>query len=111
MGYQYLIFDMGSFGETDLQEFLRCDRKFILGTLAPWKARSIQEFFQYMNDNIESRERFFYIVQTECTKNLLSFAKNYQLSGRSMFQSPFIKNPFYIEKELFLFFQALLSAQ
>lgn len=48
MGYHYLIFDMGGFGEMDFQEFLRCDRKLILGSLAPWKSKTCQDFFLTM---------------------------------------------------------------
>lgn len=109
MGYHYLILDMGSFGEIDFQEFLRCDRKLVLGSLAPWKAKTNQEFFQYYSNTANLGEGFFYLVQTGDIKNILTFSKTYHISRRNIFQIPFIKNPFCIKKELFLLFQELLS--
>lgn len=108
-GYQYLIFDMGSFPEADFQEFLRCDRKLILGSLAPWKTRTWQNFFQYKNKSVNSGEGFYYLLQMGNSKDFLSFSKTYQISRQSMLQIPFIKNPFCIGKELFVFFEELLS--
>ena len=45
MGYDYLILDLGSLNESAAAEFLRCDRKIVLGSLALWKAWSYEEFF------------------------------------------------------------------
>lgn len=109
MGYHYLIFDMGCFGESDFQEFLRCDRKLILGSLAPWKTKSYQDFFAYLGNITNLGEGLYYLVQTGNTKDILQFSKTYHISRRNIFQIPFIKNPFCIEKELFLFLQELLS--
>lgn len=44
MGYDYLILDLGSLNESAAAEFLRCDRKIVLGSLALWKAWSYEEF-------------------------------------------------------------------
>lgn len=110
MGYHYLILDMGSVWETDFQELLRCDRKLILGSLAPWKTNTWHTFFEAMNDRVNSGEGLYYLVQTGNLKSILSFSKTFQVSRRNIFQIPFIKNPFCIEKDLFLFFQELISA-
>lgn len=109
MGYHYLIFDMGSFMEADFQELLRCDRKLILGSSAPWKRRTWEALFSYINDRVSSGDGFYYLVQAGSAKSILSFSKSFQVSKRSVLQIPFIKNPFCIEKELFLFFQELLA--
>lgn len=109
LGYSYLIFDLGSFVEADFPEFLRCDCKIVLGSLAPWKAESWKEFFSYICGSTHLWEGFRYLLQTGNTKDILHFSKMYQISGRQITQIPFIKNPLYIEKALFLFFQELLA--
>lgn len=108
-GYHYLIFDMGSFTETAFPELLRCDRKLVLGSLAPWKAGSYQDFFAYNYDTSNLMEGFYYLMQTGNAKELLQFSKTYHIPRRNIVPIPFIKNPFCIEKESFLFFQELLS--
>ena len=35
LGYRYLVLDFGSLSEADLTEFLRCDKKIIIGSVAP----------------------------------------------------------------------------
>lgn len=109
-GYDYLIFDSGSFTETDLSEFLRCDRKLILGSLAPWKSEKIQEFFYLLESNhIQLGESSYYLMQTGNKRDLLNFSKSRHIPVQHVQAVPFIKNPFCIEKEQFPFLQDLLT--
>lgn len=103
-GYDFLILDAGTFNEHMLSEFLRCDRKLILGSLAPWKAWKYEACLQKLTDHINLGEGFDYLVQTGCTKEAASFSKTYHINMQAV---PFIKNPFHIEKELFPFLGAL----
>ncbi len=107
-GYEYLILDMGSLKEADLSEFLRCSRKLVLGSLAPWKIGNYQDFFEHFGNTLKLGEGFCYLVQTGTQKCIHDFSKKYLVSMQSV---PFIQNPFRIEKELFLFFEELLSEQ
>ncbi|MBO5069990.1 MAG: hypothetical protein J6C37_06465 [Roseburia sp.] len=104
--YDYLILDMGSLGEADLSEFLRCDRKLVLGSLAPWKAESYQTFFHSFQSISNLGEGFTFLTQTGNTKDVREFSKTNHISVRSV---PFIQNPFRIEKQLFLFLDELLT--
>lgn len=99
-GYDYLIFDIGTLDDGMFSEFLRCDRKLVLGSLAPWKSWKYESFFQKYQNNITIKEGFDYFVQTGSTKELDSFSKTHHIKMQVV---PFIKNPFYIEKELFPF--------
>lgn len=108
-GYQYLIFDMGTFGEADFQEFLRCDRKVLVGSLAPWKSNYYQDFFLYSANTTYLGEGLKHFVQMGSAKEIKRFLKKYGVSKASIHQLPFIKNPFCIEAAQFLFFQELLS--
>lgn len=106
-GYDYLILDMGSMKEADHSEFLRCDRKLVLGSLAPWKIWTYEEFFRQFSNSVNLGEGFYYLAQTGTTKNIPQFSKAHHISMSGV---PFIKNPFQIEKELFLFLGTLLTA-
>lgn len=108
LGYDYLILDMGTQDEGAFSEFLRCDRKLILGSLAPWKVWKYEAFFQKIGNNINLREGFDYLVQTGSKQEILLFSKAYRIKMQCV---PFIKNPFSIEKELFPFLGTLSSEQ
>lgn len=106
MGYDYLILDLGSLNESAAAEFLRCDRKIVLGSLALWKAWSYEEFFKQFNNFTNLGEGYHYLVQVGTFQNHSVFSRQHSIS---MQEVPFIKNPFHIEKEHFLFFDILLS--
>lgn len=106
-GYDYLILDLGSLAEADHCEFLRCDHKIILGSLAPWKTRKYEDFFTKFDNTVNLGEGFYYLVQMGANQNILRFSKAHRIA---MLDVPFIKNPFRIEKALFLFFEELLTS-
>lgn len=106
MGYDYLILDLGSLNESAAAEFLRCDRKIVLGSLALWKTWSYEEFFKQFNNFTNLGEGYHYLVQVGTFQNHSVFSRQHSIS---MQEVPFIKNPFHIEKEHFLFFDILLS--
>ncbi|WP_312432127.1 hypothetical protein [Lacrimispora sp.] len=43
-GYQAVIVDYGTVREGTLEEFLRCDRQFVLGSLSEWQMETFLEF-------------------------------------------------------------------
>ena len=43
-GYQAVIVDYGTVKEGNLDEFLRCDRQFVLGSLSEWQMEAFLEF-------------------------------------------------------------------
>lgn len=98
---------MGALDETDISEFLRCDRKLVLGSLAPWKLRKYEAFFEQFDHYTNLGEGFCYLVQTGVKETLADFSKARNIDVHSV---PFIGNPFRIDKELFPFFSALLSS-
>lgn len=106
-GYDCLILDMGALDEADMSEFLRCDRKLVCGSLAPWKLRNYEAFFEQYDHQLNLGEGFCYLVQTGSKETLSFFSREHHIRMQSV---PFINNPFRIDKDLFLFFSALLSA-
>ncbi len=105
-GYDYLILDTGSLKEADCSELLRCDRKLVLGSLAPWKIKSCQEFFLQFDTTVNLGEGFCYLVQAKITGNIPDFIKTTHISMQSI---PFISNPFRIRKECFTFLEELTA--
>lgn len=103
--YSYYILDMGSAGYADWSEFLRCDRKLIIGSLAPWKSYLYEELFRRHSTLLKKGGGFVYLVQTGDKRDISEFAKK---NGVVMKKVPFLPNPFQIEKERFLFLQELL---
>ena len=104
-GYCYLLYDFGVLTEANYNEFLRCDRKNVIGSLAPWKEQLYHKFIQSIFIGQKSGEDFYYLVLFGEGNDMQAFRKKYHLS---MAQIPFFKNPFHIEKEQFPFLQELL---
>lgn len=104
LGYDYLIMDSGTPDEGAILEFLRCDRKLILGSLAPWKSWKYEALFQKFKSSVNLREGFDYLVQTGTTQDILRFSRAHHIRMQSV---PFINNPFSIGKELFPFLGTL----
>lgn len=105
-GYDYLVLDIGSQKEADYSEFLRCDRKLVVGSVAPWKLWRYEEFFRQFDNLQNLGEGFHYLLQMGSWADASRFTKSHHIS---MIPIPFIKNPFRIEKELFLFLEELLT--
>lgn len=105
-GYEYLILDLGSRPEAKKSEFLRCDIKLVLGSLAPWKVSHYKNFLKEYCCGDQSGQCIFYFVQSGSHKTTSAFSKAYHISMQNV---PFIKNPFQIEKELFSFLQNVVS--
>lgn len=105
-GYDYLILDIGNLNGADYSEFLRCDRKLVIGSVAPWKLWRYEEFFRQFDNSQNLGEGFHYLLQMGSWADDSRFLKSHHIS---MVPIPFIKNPFLIEKELFLFLEGLLA--
>lgn len=103
--YHYLLSDFGILTEQTFGEFLRCDQKIIIGSLAPWKQEIYGKFFELYFSNQKQQENFCYLSLFGEKQDMHRFSRKYHISMR---QIPFLKNPFHIEKEQFSFLQQLL---
>lgn len=106
LDYDYLILDAGAMNEGFFSEFLRCDRKLIVGSLAPWKSWKYEAFFQNNTNTLNLRKGFDYLVQTGVKTNVSSFARKHHINLQTV---PFINNPFCLEKDIFPFLGILSS--
>lgn len=64
-GYCYLLYDFGVLTETNYNEFLRCDRKIVIGSLAPWKEQLLPQIYSinFYRAEIRGRLLLFSIVR------------------------------------------------
>lgn len=105
-GYEYLILDMGNMEEANLPELLRCDKKIVLGSLAPWKMNKFRNTLNRFSQTASSGEGFIYLMESGNPKTLRKISGTYHIIVRSV---PFIQNPFRIGKEFFSILQELLE--
>lgn len=104
-GYFYLLLDFGVLTDETYQEFLRCDKKIVIGSLSPWNIDNYHNFFQKYNYRQKQWEGFYYLVLFGEKKDMHSFSGKYHIFMR---QIPFLRNPFHIEKEHFNYLQSFL---
>ena len=103
--YSYYILDMGDAAQADWNEYLRCDRKLVIGSLAPWKENCYESLFSKYPTSLKNGDGFVYLVQTGNRHDMKDFAKK---NGISMERIPFLPNPFQIGREHFTFLEQLL---
>ena len=102
--YRYLMLDMGC-DESCWQEFLRCDLKYIVASLSPWRIRQAEYFMeQHKNDNSKN----YFTALLTVTGNVYEkkkFQRKYHVPVRTI---PFIADPFRLVKDQLTFFQELI---
>ena len=106
-GYEVLILDFGLLHTDCLDELYRCDKKFILCSVAPWKQ---QDMFSRLTlyPQIKKMEYLFYMIAYGTRQDVCEIAKKLAVSRNQLHAVPFLQNPFHIEQEQFSFFEKLL---
>lgn len=69
-GYQKVIVDYGTVKEGNLEEFLRCDRQFVLGSLSEWQMKAFLEFEGRGEKAEKSWETLMTFGSEEARKNM-----------------------------------------
>ena len=102
--YRYLMLDMGC-DENCWQEFLRCDLKYVVASLSPWRIRKAENFMD-MHEK-EHYEHYFtaLLTVTGSVYEKKKFQRKYHVPVRTI---PFIADPFWLGKDQLSFFQELL---
>lgn len=101
-GYHILILDFGNASECYTNEFLRCDKKLVIGSLAPWNIVQYRDLLESLSHYTNLGEGFYCLTRTESPKQIRNFSRLYHISLNSI---PFIPDPFYIKKEHFSILQ------
>lgn len=88
--YEVVIFDMGSSYYRIRAELLRCNRKLVLGSLAPWRKQEYVNFVvETMGEDRFTRDTTFY-TQSGNKKDKKEFN---QLVGRPVYPIPYLPEP------------------
>ncbi len=103
--YNYVIFDFGAAAETSPGDFQRCDRKLIVGSLAPWRSGVYKEFLSVRQPTQQLGGNAVCLALFGSRADLLEFSLHQRLPLRAI---PFIANPFQLEKNLFSFLENLI---
>lgn len=107
--YPYLILDLGS-GAGEWQEFLRCDLRYLVASLSPWRVHRAQSFFaaRAQQPGMEQMYQNYFTALLTVTGNVYEkkkFQQTYHVPVRTV---PFMADPFQLGKEQWSFFQELL---
>lgn len=113
-GCPYLIMDLGSGRET-WQEFLRCDLRYLVASLSPWRIAHIHDFMnshRHIADGkydyyCKCKENYFTAVLTS-TGNLYEKRQIQHMYHVPVRTIPWIADPFAPAREQLSFFQELL---
>lgn len=102
--YEAFVLDLGSDYTAAREEFLRCDRKIVIGSISPWKIFAYEHFIKnvIVAENYESWEFLVLFANLSDKKKV---QKRYEMHLASV---PWIENPFYLKKEDIVFLQKII---
>lgn len=105
MDYHFFILDFGILEREHFQDFLRCDRKLVIGSLSPWKRCCFENFLSNWNFETQQVGNVVYLALFGTKSDLFEFSCKHRLLIRAI---PFIANPFELSKNLFSFLESLI---
>ncbi len=102
--YEAVILDLGADYETAREEFLRCDRKIVVGSISPWRVFAYERFLNKITST-ENYEAWEFLVLFANLLDKKALQKRY---GMHMLSIPWIENPFYLQQEDLVFLQKII---
>lgn len=102
--FQYLMLDLGC-GESGWQEFLRCDLKYVVASLSPWRIRQAENFVALHTYDHTLNYFTALLTVTGSVYEKKKFQQKYHVPVRTV---PFIADPFWLVRDQLPFFQELL---
>jgi hypothetical protein len=105
--YTYVILDLGVLASETNRDFYRCDLKFIIGSVSPWKSDRFLEVLESLlyHTNV-SQEHILIMGNLGSKENLKAFER---LSRLSVCAIPVLQNPFQLTTANCTFFQEMLA--
>lgn len=102
--FEYLVLDFGCKAD-NWHEFLRCDLRYIVASLSPWRIGRAENF---MTTHMSNQSFHYFSALLTITGNVYekkNFQRKYRVPVRTI---PFIADPFWPVREHLSFFQELL---
>lgn len=104
--YDYLILDLGTSTEDFIMdEFLRCDRKILLGSLSPWRQICYGNFLTNFLKTYQNHGTIVYLALFGIKDDLIEFSHAYHIYMQGV---PFLANPFQLRKENLSFLEHMI---
>ncbi|MFA9377054.1 MAG: hypothetical protein ACERKZ_09925 [Lachnotalea sp.] len=102
--HEYIIIDMGNDNLKQINEFLKCNIKIVIGNLNPWKNK---KFIHIIENYIacDNLEKVKYLVQFGLHDDVHQIENDYKIC---IYATPFEPDPFLIHGCNFEFFENLL---
>ncbi len=105
--YAYSVLDMGVLNEHTYREFLRCDQRFIVGSICPWKANCYYSLLESLSyQSIHHQKDFILLGNLGIKKYVKQFQQKYNICIRAV---PFLENPFQLTPSDWTFLNELLK--
>ena len=104
LGYECIVLDLGIDLNKMKKEFIRCDRKIVITSLAIWKVKELENFMaktELIRDKIE----FNFGVPLINNKIVKGFSKENKLT---MFSIPYEPDPFALSNDTIKLFQRII---
>lgn len=102
--YNYIILDLGTEFNKCKNEFLRCDIKIIISSLAIWKRYELDQFIHNSN-HIKNNEHWNYAIPFARERDIKQVSKDF---GKKFYKIPFEPDPFALSQETIQLFQKLI---
>lgn len=105
--YSYIVFDIGVLTSESYWDFYKCDVKFVIGSISPWKRNRFDELLQSLLYNMNTCQDHVVLLGNLGIKETIKAFEQYHTI--SVFAIPFLPNPFQLTTANCTFFQELLS--
>ncbi len=103
-GYEVFLLDLGGDYKAAREEFLRCDRKIVIGSISPWRSFAYEKFIENAIASENCKLWEFLVLSA----NILDKKKIQKRYGMHLLSVPWIENPFYLNKEDIMFLQKII---
>lgn len=103
-GYDVIVIDFGERNDWYWNEFVRCDRRFMVGSLVPWRLKNTENFLRmHMHNSFDKSEILLVNGGNKIEKKIIS--RRYQILVKTI---PYIPDPMRPESQWPEFFHELL---
>lgn len=103
-GYDCIVIDFGCDYIRGRREFLRCQRKIVLGSVSDWESAGFTDFMRWTQ--MDQEESWMYAALFGGRRNRKRLEKE---TGKSVAEVPFLESPYWIDETVLRFFQRFLK--
>ncbi|MGN6715162.1 hypothetical protein [Anaerocolumna jejuensis] len=91
-GYDCIVMDFGNAFKEHREEFLRCDKKIVVGSLTPWKRYCLEDFIAE-SEMITGSSDWIYVINFAAEREVAVAARSL---NRRFLPVPYERDPFFL---------------